>query len=286
MNKQIQTLIASGACVCVALMFPRPGLAAAPTAEPQARTVKLEIDVEELGDKGIGLDQTIREQLGPRIAQAEFEIVEGGDAAVTLELRFRELPSGEYDYGIHFEFIDGDRREAAIEWVDCHMCVDARLLPVLNEHTPALLAALVAEVAQFEAVEPVEVLRPERGADETLGAGDRGEPREPRRITGLGVSGSIIAGLGVGALIGAGIELGRGVIVEPSARELRETTDHLSPGYALLGVGGSALVAGVTMLAVDLGRQAKKRRQGRVQEAGVYPVFSRAGVGLGVTGKF
>lgn len=295
MNKPLQTLTAASS-LCAALLFPHPGLAAPATAEHEARTVRLEVDVEDLGDRGIGLDQAIRDQLGQQIERAEFELVDEGEAAgeaeaaVTLSVRFRALQSGDYDYGVHFEFIDEDGRVPAIEWVDCHMCVDARLMPVLDEQTPALLAALDARLADpVQVPAPVPVLVPVRAdrADQTVPARDLGEEPEHRAITGLGITGSVIAWVGIGALIGGGVELSRGVIVETNTgNERGERIDHRPAGYMLIGVGSTALVAGVVMLAVDLARQTKKRKQLRAGQAGVYPMFTPDGAGLGVLGKF
>lgn len=273
MSKSVPTFTAS--CLLVALSFARPSLAA-PPADSDPRTVSLQVDVDDLGDKGIGLGDKILEHIEPRIAEADFRIVkDDDDAAMVLRIRFRALQSSEYDYGVHFEFVEGDSREPAIEWVDCHMCVDARLIPVLDEQLPALLLAL------------------DERADElaVAGNGDGGEPEPvgpmPKPITPLGIGGSIVAAIGVGALIGGSVELSRGVMTESLQREQRDVTDHRPPGYTLLGVGATALVAGIAMLGVDLSAQSKKRKaRAQAERAQVFPLLAPGSVGLGIAGRF
>ncbi|WP_172301991.1 hypothetical protein [Pseudenhygromyxa sp. WMMC2535] len=251
--------------------------------------MKLEVDVDDLGDNGIGLDQAISERLEPHITKADFELAgEGDDAAMTLRVRFRVLESGDYDYGIHFEFIDGQSQEPAIEWVDCHMCVDARLMPVLDERTPALVAALDARAAELER-EAAETSEPVDEGPSGEGSPEEGAPDAgpaPKPLTGLGIGGIVLAGLGAGGLIWGGVELSRGVVVEESRNNLRERVDHRPAGYTLIAVGSTALVTGAVLLAVDLSRQSKKRKQARERQAHFYPVLTPDGAGLGVSGKF
>jgi hypothetical protein len=160
------------------------------------------------------------------------------------------------------------------------MCVDARLIPVLDEKLPALLLALDSRAKALEAAgNPV--------VDEGPGEPPASETPPPKVITGLGIGGSIFAALGVGTLVGAGVELSRGIVVEESTGEQRMRTDHQTPGYALVGVGATALVAGVILLGVDLGVQAKKRKQrASASQTSVFPILQPASVGVGVSGKF
>jgi hypothetical protein len=265
-------------CLCIALAMARPSLAAAPptTAEPAPRTVHLKVDVDELGDRGIGLDKVIFDELGPQIAEAGFELVDE-DAATVLLVRLRPLESSKYDYGLHFEFVEGGHRTPAVEWVDCHLCSDAKLIPALDARLPALILALDA--------------RAEELAAEATGDGDGGEGHEPdpepKAITGLGIGGSVIAGLGIGTLIGGSIELSRGVVTESSGEQDRKRTDHRPPGYALVGVGATALVAGIVMLGVDLAAQSKKRKaRTKGERTQVIPVLTPETIGIGVAGRF
>lgn len=274
MSKSVPTFTAI--CLCAAISFARPSLAAPPVG-PDPRTVRLHVDVDELGDKGIGLGEKILEHIEPRIAAANFRIVEDdADAATVLRIRFHALKSSQYDYGVHFEFVQGDSREPAIEWVDCHMCVDARLIPVLDEQLPALLLALDERAEELRAA----------GSEDRGGEPEPVEPM-PRPITGLGIGGSIVAALGVGALIGGSVELSRGVVTDVVPTEQRKVTDHRPPGYTLVGVGATALVVGLAMLGVDLAAHSKARKaRAQNKRAHVFPLLAPGRVGLGISGRF
>jgi hypothetical protein len=264
-------------CLCAALAFSPPSLAAGPPAaeaEPGPRTLSLTVNVDELGDKAIGLDDVIIKQLTPTIVDAGFVLVDEDEAATVLLVRLRPLKSSPYDYGVHFEFVDEGHRQPVVEWVECHLCVDSSLLPLLDDRLPAVLMALEA--------------RAEELAAEPTGDGDGdGSEAAPKPITGLGIGGVVVAGLGIGVLIGGGVELSRGLVIDDRLNEQRKRVDHRPPGYALVGVGATALVAGVVMLGVDLARQSKQRKaHAQAKRAQVFPILTPGSVGLGVVGRF
>lgn len=289
MNTSLQTMIA-GSCMFATLVLSRPGLAAPSTVAPSPRTVRLEIDVEGLGDTGIGLDQIVRRQLGPQLTQADFELVDQDnvEAAVTLQVRLRALESGEYDYGVHFDFIDGGRHIPAIEWVDCHMCVDARLIPMLDARAPELLMALEHRITEA-APAPAPTSAP-LAASENPGPVDTPGLAEPEPqshvITRRGIGGLVLAGLGVGGLIWSGVELSRGVVTMDNGNERIRYVDHRPAGYALIVGGTTALVGGAVLVFSDLSRQARRRNQLHASQPRVYPLLSPTGAGLGVIGRF
>jgi hypothetical protein len=235
----------------------------------------LKVNVDELGDRAIGLDADILERLAPRIAEADFVLADEDGAATVLQVRLRQLQSGEYDYGVHFEFVDDGHRTPVVDWVECRLCVDETLISILDDRLPAVILALDERAKKLTAES----------------AGDGGEPDDaasmPKPITGLGIGGAIIAGLGVGALIGGGVELSRGVVVESVGEPQRRVTDHRPPGYALVGVGAAALVAGVVMLGVDLAVQSKKRKApAPAERTHLFPLLTPTSVGIGLAGKF
>jgi hypothetical protein len=271
-------MMTAGCCLFAALLFARPSVAA-PRAAPDPRTVSLHVDVDELGDKAIGLDKKILEHIGPPIDEADFQIVgDDSDAAMVLRVRLRVLQSGEYDYGVHIEFVHGDSREPVIEWVECRTCVDARLFPVLDEQLPALLLALEDRAKELT-VEPT--------GDGDGGEPDPGEVAMPKPTTGLGIGGAIVGGLGIGALIGGGVELSRGLVIDETTTTEDRRIDHRPPGYALIAVGATALVAGAVMLGVDLAAQSKKRKaRAQAERAQVFPILTPESVGLGIVGRF
>ena len=76
-------------------------------------------------------------------------------------------------------------------------------------------------------------------------------------------------------------------MIESFGNEQRNRIDHRPPGLALVSVGAAALVTGVVMLGVDLGRQSRKRKaRARATQALIFPTFTHEGAGLGISGKF
>jgi hypothetical protein len=264
-------------CLCAALAVAHPSLAAAaPESEtqPGPRTLSLQVNVDELGDKAIGLDDVIVKQIAPKITEAGFVLVGEDEAATVLLVRLRPLKSSPYDYGVHFEFVEDGHRQPAVEWVECHLCIDSTLIPLLDDRLPAVILSLEARAKEL-AAEP---------------AGEGAEPVDapkPKPITGLGIGGVVVAGVGIGALIGGGVELSRGLVVEEPTTDERRRVDHRPPGYVLVGVGATALIAGAVMLGVDLAAQSKKRKaRASAPRTQVVPLLGPASVGLGVVGKF
>lgn len=278
------SVIVAACCLSAALAFARPSLAAQPpTSAPSPRAVNLTIDVTELGDKGIGLDKVIRDHLGPRIEAADFALVGQQEAAIVLRLRLRVLESSQYDYGLHFEFVDGTTREPVIEWTDCHACVDDKLMSLLDDRLPAVLLALDTRAKQIaKQAEPVETVEPVPDESEPVD-----EPKSaPNPITGLGIGGSVIAGLGVGALIGGSVELSRGVVVESFDREQRDRIDHRPPGITLVSLGTTAIIVGAVMLGVDLAKQSRKRKRSVARRPLVFPILTPNAAGVGTAINF
>lgn len=287
------SVIVAVSCLSAALTIARPSVASpSPAAQPNPRAIHLQVDVAELGEKGIGLDKVIRDHVGPRLEAANFELVDVPQAAIVVRLRLRVLESSPYDYGVHFEFIDGTTREPAVEWADCHGCIDAKLMPILDERLPALLLALDERGKRVAAESEAEAEAASGGEGETgEEAPVEDEPVDtrprPKPITGLGIGGAIVAGLGVGAVIGGGVELSRGLIVEEATTDERKRIDHRPPGYVLVGVGAAAIVAGAVMLGVDLAAQAKKRKaHASAARTQIVPLLGPESVGLGVGGQF
>src|SRR5690606_11552321 len=84
---------------------PVPNVLAPPTtdAAETPRRVRITADSEELGRQGVGLDGLVLEQLGPKLQEAGFEVVDDGSAPITLHVRFEGLRVDEFHYGLHFE---------------------------------------------------------------------------------------------------------------------------------------------------------------------------------------
>gem|GEM_PF-1621626 len=276
---------------------PTPGLPG-----PTIR-VALEADVSELGELGHGLGKKMIEQLQDDFEAAGIEVVGVGEPAdVALRIRIRVLESDEWDYGLHFEFVGEDKKRtrSAIDWFDCHLCVDARMFPRLDAVAPDLIAAIEREVASMAEVGDS---GDNDGSGDTEGGGssdsgedsDTGEdpdggseppPPKPKPIGALGFAGVAGLALGTGLGIAGVVELPRGVALGQSdATPFLDEIDHRTPGLVLLGVGAAVFVAGAVMLGIDVGTRAKKRRPDTARLPTVSPLVGRI-TGLGVAGKF
>ncbi|MFO7567810.1 MAG: hypothetical protein R6X02_34540, partial [Enhygromyxa sp.] len=143
---------------------PAPTLLLAPEG---ARKVHVEVDASALGPDGEGMDGLIQENLLPKLQEAGFELVDGGEEGIELRVRFEALRLEKFDYGVHFEFVEGDRVEAATQWVACLGCMDAKLLPLLEEKAAGVIAALEERVS--ESGEPVPEV--EDGGEDSPGGG-------------------------------------------------------------------------------------------------------------------
>lgn len=280
MKKSIIALL-SISCFAAGVLSPRHGLAAPPAASDEAstRAVALEVDISAVGEHAQGLDEKIRETLQPKLEEANFGLVD--DAPLVLRVRLRTLESGPRDYGVHFEFVEADGSvDMAIEWVDCSFCADARLLPLLEAQAPALIDA-IEERAKATA-------QAANGNDDgSAVVDDRPEVRPVKPLGPLGHAGIGVTVLGLGATIVGAVELSRGRVYDsPGDGYDLSGTDHRPPGYALVGVGAAATVAGLVILGVDAGRRAKQRKQSTTSRALIIPSITPSGVGVGVIGRF
>lgn len=249
---------------------------AADTAEVSQR-VHITVDIAQLGPRGDGVDGLVIEELTPKLEQAGFEVVDDHEAAVTLHIRFEALREGKFDFGIHFEFVDGDRVDPATEWVACLSCADANLLPALDQLAPTLIEALEKHLAA-PASNP-------NGIPSENGHDDPPVGPKPKPIGPLGISGA------VGLAVGIGLSVGGGIVLANPKQEITQSyepfgveRDRTSLGVALLVPGATLVVAGTVMLAVDIAKRAKQRRLS--ENVTVVPTVSPFGVGVGVAGQF
>jgi hypothetical protein len=279
--------IASFVSLTLALATPSVALAQAPTAvEDGPQPVRFELDASAVGDRALGLEDLLREKLAPVFEANQAELVdmsrsEAPHLRVRIGGKFKDIEL--FKYELHFELVEGDKVTKLIDPVVCESCYDDVIVSTVAAQVPTLLDAVDARAA---AVGPSDTGDGDTG-DGDAGDGDTNPAPMPKPITGLGIGGAIIAGLGIGALIGGGVELSRGVVIESSGSRQARQIDHRTPGFVFVGVGATALVAGVVMLGVDLAAQSRKRKT-HVQAARtqVIPILSPAGFGLGVVGRF
>lgn len=261
-----------------------PPAASAPAGEP----VAIEVDVDELPEAERAIASVVLEHMRGLVEGGGYEVAQ--DAETVLRVRLRQLEAGDRNYGIHFEFVEGAVAESAVEWTDCVFCTEARLLQKLDAAQGEVLGAIAER--QRGAVGDDgggedgggETTGGEETGGEEGGDGDVGEPVKP--IGALGGAGIGVAVVGIGATIGGAVELSRGRVYDDGAEtnDQRTGTDHRPPGYALIGIGAAAAIAGVVILAVDLSQRAKQRKQTQRAQAIIVP--SLTSIGVGVVGRF
>jgi len=281
MNKSLASLFVSALATFVWAL--PTAYSAAPIAEESSgKTVALQIDVTSLPEEEQGVAPVVLKELRSLLEQAGHRVTNEPDAdTVVLRTRLRRMEAGNRNYGIHFEFVDGDRATPAIEWFECIFCTEARVLERLRESGPDLLAAIDRQQASVEADTG------EDTADDGSESGDEPPIAEPVKPIGpLGYAGIGVTVLGLGATIGGAVEISRGRVYDPATDRYQLTgTDHRPVGYALLGVGAAATVAGVIMLGADVGKRAKQRKQAP-RQALIIPSITPSSAGIGVVGRF
>jgi len=226
------------------LALPTVAQARVAGSEPE-RSVALELDVSRLPDDELTEDlssHAIKHQ-EEVLARAGVRVSDDAKDVVRLEIsRFGTN-------GVHYRgrlSIVGDA-ESTRDF-ECEVCTDTEFLQMIEVETALIVRGLGAEEAA-EAVGVAPTLTPE----EVVVEEDEPEARG-QRVGGLGW-----AGVGVG-LVGAGVAVGGAVLLPRDlvTRGLPGMVDARSPrtlGIGLLAGGGVVLVAGLSMLAVDLVRR-------------------------------
>lgn len=263
------------AVACVAW----PATARAEGPEP---SLELEIDVSALprDDETEGLRFLLVEAQTRILRDGGIAVVEDGSASARLRVVVSRYGEGDLNYRFTVMLLEGEAM-AVERTLTCDLCRDTELITKVSEE--------VARVSGRFAYEREEAARVEGSASEGEPTGaEEGNPAEKvRRVGGAGWAGIGLAAAGIGLGIGGAVELAR-----PSTWDLRPDDNRYEVsvrpralGAALLGVGGSLLVTGVVLLAVDQ-TVLLERRMRRVRRMALVPSFSSTGVGVSWSGRF
>lgn len=255
---------------------------APPAAAAARQRVALEVDVDELPQAERGVASVVLEHMRELIEGGGYEVAP--EAETVLRVRLRQLEAGDANYGIHFEFVEGDVVEPATEWTDCVFCTEARLLQKLDATEEALLKS----IAERQAAGSSDDGGGETGGEETGGDeggdgdGDVGKPVKP--IGALGGAGIGVAVVGIGVTIGGAVQWSRGRVPNDDITSMiSEGRDYTGQGQLLVGIGVGAVVVGAVMLGVDVGLRAKRQKAPR---AHIVPTLSGKHAGISITGRF
>gem|GEM_PF-3940732 len=256
-------------------MLGPPGEAPTPTvtADLDDRQVWIEVDNSELGKQGIGLDLVVLDKLSPEFLAAGYTPVSTPLQGPHVRIRFEVLQLDRYHYGIHFEIVDGDHVEAARKWVACMTCVDAKLIPEIEDNAGILIKAL-GERRNPQVEGPSEV---------------PAAPVEPpvKSIGPVGFAGIAVATLGAGALVAGAVEYSRGTIQSSRNYGPLTTTEHRPVGGGLLGGAVAGLAGGLSLILADvIPRAMARRRQASLGTPSLSPVLTSSFVGGTYTQRF
>jgi hypothetical protein len=255
------------------LVFASPNLAiGSPTAE-QPSTVRLVVDAKALGEAEATVTATVAEQLRADLESAGYKLDDSIRAQASVRVRMTFFDEAQHDYLIDIDISAGSDI-SRLETLSCPNCAEQSLFALIHNHHDEIFAGIERALANSH-IEP--------SPNEEAVPGPKLDG--PKRMGALGGVGIGVAMLGIGALATGGVELGRGKVFDDvsSGTALERTfIDHRPVGGALLGAGAVVLVAGVTMLVVDLVVRSKKRKQ----TGFAAPLLGPNIVGLGYTGNF
>jgi hypothetical protein len=214
------------------------------------------------------IDPSVRAELAKSIhAEADKEIAEHGLPAEKIHVRVSWQDQGDVDYAVRIHF-------------DAHEWMPASVHPATtgpDTSSAALTGVISAALARslgdwdrdYEARRPTESIVPIVEPPPVADSAPRG-----RRLDKVGWAGVGLAIVGAGALAGGVAAVVIDHTVDPDdAFRLR---DWSITGYALIGVGSAAIIAGTLMAVLD----ARKQRRASPRHARFAPAPMRRGGGV------
>jgi hypothetical protein len=255
--------------------------ASTPTTDEEAQPNALSSVHVELRTRGLTpklthqLAERLDDEIEARVAKLglALETTPAADVIVQIEV---SQPQGDMQLYVvqSVAVIDG---EIAVrgEVQSCIDCGAEELMDRGLELLPDAAEALLVAKREVAEAQPPTVPAPTPPAPEV-------DPPRERLLGNMGYVGISVSGLGLGSSIAGAALLAR-------ADGHDETYVHIinyqPPGWALLGVGLAAMVAGNVLLAIDLRRSHHHRSRSSVVLTGIAPHISDA-PGLLVAGRF
>ncbi len=217
-----------------------------PRASAAATPVELLLDTSVLDSElGARLDRELGDQLTPALADAGLQLVEAGSPdGLDLRLRFLAFDEDIRDYRMELE-VSGPDAPAQVEGFDCTACSERRLIDKIVDVASKLVAQYDAAKAELESRRPL--WNPPPAVEQV-----------PTRWSPglLGITGLALGGAGLASSIGGIYLLSRQPKTPAGAELANGTNDSINDlrgtGGVLLGLGVSALGAGITLLIFDL----------------------------------
>lgn len=263
----------------VALAVPSTVLAAEP--------VSVDIETSNLDRDGPTLEKQLRE----RVAAALFEAgmtVDPGTTERRVRIRVHRNEVFGYEVDIDAE-VEGAAIASGVEPFVCDPCRVLDLYDRVERTIPDAVAAIRTHESPPPApseVAPATTPMPPSDAEprEQVAPPLEDEQRKARPVGALGVIGIVVGAAGFGALVFGASRINPSPIQtrSPSSDEIVINENTTPQGWAWFGVGVAGIVAGATMVAVDL-TVLRRQRERRVS---VRPEVRRGMTGLVVQGRF
>ena len=245
-----------------------PEAAPVPAPAEQPPRAALRVDTEALGTSDDPLKAKIVEVATSIFTQEGFaDALDDQDPRIVIVVERtgnEENPGFVVGFSIEKgdEVVPGSARQS-----DCSLCTRTELVERIEKELPALLKLALDHQTEREV---------ENGDGDIGGDGDGDgdvDPVDQRKIGPMG-----FAGIGLSVVGAAGVGVGVGLAVkgfEPILPAERQLKDYRTPGNVILAIGGAALIAGVVMIAVDVSKRKKARKQkaAKVQPIGLGIAF-------------
>lgn len=239
---------------------------------PETPTAVLDVDVElgESDDEIVG--KRLHTEAIAALAERDVEVVEGAaPSKVDVEVRW----DADENHAITVRVTNRGEPTATVEGSPfiCDACGENELITKIREVVPECIPLLPELETNGSTVDG-----PHDGTD----PGDDKEG-DYAKIGAAGIAGIVVLAGGIGLTAFGGVELAKGQETDRSDPQFPTVDDHRPRGIAFVAAGGTAVIAGAVLLAIDLTvlKNRRKRRAARVA-----PLLTPRVVGLGVSGRF
>lgn len=208
---------------------------------PESAAARLEVDTSELG----GIGPVLKERLLERGGQVlrDGEVGTGGPSDPLVRVTVQELVGD--DPGFNYEIrLVANANEDGASWSEvCSLCTEAELVDAVAAELDKVAASIrELEARTSEPEPPPPALEPHSGQPPSENDGNR-LPTKAKAGIGVLAVGVAAAGVGVGLVFAP---------ARPVEGNPLEETYTQPPGYAVLAIGGAALVAGAVLLGLGL----------------------------------
>lgn len=249
-------------------------------ADEPHREARIVVDAAAFGPTA----KVLAERVHERVASALAGEVRGEDH---YRILVEPLPDGSIGYQVAYERLGGAGQVIVRRASQCRLCTESELLDQVEATVVRLVpetpAAVDGAMAAPDGSAELEAVPPEQPTKRRKRLAERRQADESTTTARLGKLGAAGIGVAVVGLLGVGVGAGlaaREPVYKPRPTYLLRTRE---PGIAVASIGGAALIAGLTMLAVDVVRRRKSRRAATLR---FQPLDVRTAWGWSLGGDF